>query len=71
MKTIIHVNRQKIAQNLKYGRNDPAIIVRNYKGSKNAHNVEVLGPSRIIHSEKPLSCGARVWIETQAEVKIT
>jgi hypothetical protein len=70
MKTIIHVNRQKIAQNVKYGRHDPAIIVRTYKGSQNAHDVEILGPARIVHAKKPLSCGARVWIETQATVKI-
>ena len=35
------------------------------------HKVEILGPSKVVYSpDKPLSCGARVWIETEAEVKI-
>ena len=34
-----------------------------------AHEVEILGASKIIYSpDKPLSCGARVWIETDEEV---
>ena len=34
-----------------------------------AHEVEILGPSKIVYSpKKPLSCGARVWIETESEV---
>jgi hypothetical protein len=71
MKTIIHVNRQKIAQNVKYGRHDPVITVKTYKSNRYGHSVEINGPSRIVHSKKPLSCGARVWIETEAPVKIT
>jgi hypothetical protein len=41
------------------------------QGRKNtyAHEVEILGPSRVVYSpEKPLSCGARVWVETESEV---
>ena len=45
------------------------------EGSKNTycHEVEVLGPSKIIYggNDKPiLSCGARVVIKTQSEIKI-
>jgi len=30
-----------------------------------------LGPAKVIYSpDKPLSCGAKVWIETESEVKI-
>jgi len=33
--------------------------------------VEILGPSKVVYSEdKPLSCGAHVWIETQAQVVV-
>lgn len=71
MKTILHVNQQVIARNRKTGSNDPPLIVRNYKGSKPAHEVEILGPSRLVNRpHKPLSCGARVWIETEAPVRI-
>ena len=35
------------------------------------YEVEILGESKVVYSpDKPLSCGARVWIETNAEVKI-
>ena len=62
MKSVIHVHQQKIKKN------ETAIIVRNYKGSKHYRKVEIKGPSTIIHSDEPDRCGARVWIETDAEV---
>lgn len=69
MKTIIHVNQHIIKSNRVKGENNPPLIARTYKGSKNAHEIEILGPSKIINSpHKPLSCGARVWIETESEV---
>lgn len=71
MKTILHVNQHVIKRNAKENRNDPPLIVRNYKGSKPAHQVEILGPSRLVNRpHEPLSCGARVWIETEAPVRI-
>jgi hypothetical protein len=71
MKTRIHVNQHKIRSNKKYNLNDPVITVKTSKSNTYAHEVEVLGPSKIIYSsDKPLSCGARVWIETEGEVKI-
>ena len=69
MKTIIHVNQHVIRANKKTGKCDPVITVKNYKSNTYVHEVEVLGPSKIIYSpDKPLSCGARVWIETESEV---
>ncbi len=69
MKSIIHVNQQVIARNRKTGSNDPPLIVRTYKGAKQAHTIEIRGPSRIVNRpHKPLKCGARVWIETESEV---
>ncbi len=62
MKKIIHVHQQKIKKG------EPAIIVRTYKGSTHYTSVEILGPSTMIHSPHPDRCGARVWIETEAEV---
>jgi hypothetical protein len=71
MKTIIHVNQHVIKANRKNGVNDPVLTVKTYKENRYAHEVEVLGPSRIVYSpDKPLSCGAHVWIETQSEVVI-
>jgi len=69
MKTIIHVNQHVIKRNSKLGENNPVLTVKTYNSNTYAHTVEIQGPSRIIYSpDKPLSCGARVWIETTAPV---
>ncbi len=71
MKTIIHVNQRIIKQNHKTGDNEPVLTVKTYKTNKYAHEVSILGPSKVVYSpSKPLSCGARVWIETESEVEI-
>ena len=71
MKTRIHVNQHKIRSNKKHNLNEPVITVKTSKSNTYAHEVDVLGPSKIIYSpDKPLSCGAKVWIETEGEVKI-
>jgi hypothetical protein len=71
MKTIIHVNQHVIKSNRKNGVNDPVLTVKTYKSNTYAHEVEISGPSKVVYSpNKPLSCGARVWIETQSEVKV-
>lgn len=68
-KQIVHVARQAIASNLKHGRNDPVIIVRTGSQSVRAHEVELVTPAgevlgRFTYSpDKPLPCGARVWLE--------
>jgi hypothetical protein len=71
MKTIIHVNQHVIKANRKNGVEDPVLTVKNYKENKYAHEVDIKGPSKVVYSpDKPLSCGAHVWIETQSEVTI-
>ena len=71
MKTIIHVNQHVIKKNRKTGAIDPVLTCKTYKSNTYAHEVIIDGPSRIVYSpDKPLSCGAKVWIETEAEVKI-
>ena len=75
MKTIIHVNRQVIASNRKNHTNFPVITCKTYKENRYADEVIIYGQdgleaARIKHSpNKPLSCGARVWIETQNKIK--
>lgn len=71
MKTIIHVNQHVIKANRKEGRTDPVLTVKTYKSNTYAHEVAIHGPSRVVYSpDKPLSCGAHVWIETQSTVEI-
>ena len=70
MKTIIHVNQHKIKRNAKTGEREPVLTCKTYKSNDYAHEVMIDGPCRIIYRpDKPLSCGARVWIETESEVK--
>lgn len=69
MKTVIHVNQHIIKENAKTGENKPTLTVKTYKSNDYAHEVEILGPSKVVYSpDKPLACGAKVWIETEAEV---
>ena len=71
MKKKIHINMHKIRANKKNGTNEPVITVKTYKSNTYGHEVEILGSSKVIYSpDKPLSCGARVWIETDSEVMI-
>ena len=60
-----------IRSNKKNGTNDPVINVKTYKSNTYGHEVEILGKSKVVYSpDKPLSCGARVWIETDGEVLV-
>ena len=69
MKTKIHVNQHVVRSNKKHGKKEPVLTVKTYKSNTYALEVEINGPSKVIYSpDKPLSCGARVWIETESEV---
>ena len=72
MKKYIHINQHIIRRNKSNGYNEPVITVKTYKSNNYGHSVEVNGPCKIVYSpDKPLSCGARVWIETDASVSVT
>lgn len=69
MKTRIHVNQHILKANHKNGTNDPVITVKNYKSNRYCHEAEILGPSKVVYSpDKPLSCGAVLWVETESYV---
>lgn len=69
MKTVIHVNQHIIKANRKNGTADPVLTIKTYKSNEYAHEVEILGPARVVYRpDNPLSCGAHVWIETESEV---
>tara|TARA_R110000737_G_scaffold164544_1_gene192172 strand:+ start:890 stop:1123 length:234 start_codon:yes stop_codon:yes gene_type:complete len=69
MKKKIHINQHIIRSNKKNGTNDPVITVKTSKSNTYASEVEILGKSKLVYSpNKPLSCGARVWIETESKV---
>jgi hypothetical protein len=71
VKTIIHVNQHAIRRNIKAETPEPVLTVKTYKTNTYAHEVLIKGQSRVVYSpHKPLSCGARVWIETESEVEV-
>lgn len=74
MKTKIHVNQHNIRANSKGG-DLPVITVKDYKVNRKTNMAElVYGDevvARVVYSpDKPLSCGAKVWIETELEVRV-
>lgn len=74
MKTIIHVNQHKIRSNIKAEVKEPVLTTKTYKSNVYANKVDILDSAgnvvaSVVYSpDKPLSCGARVWIETENEV---
>lgn len=75
MKTIIHVNQHIIKSNAKNDESNPVLTCKTYKENNYAHEAIIYGAdgleaARVIYSpDKPLSCGAKVWIETQNKVE--
>jgi|TARA_Y100000310_G_scaffold284236_1_gene306896 hypothetical protein len=73
MKQIIHVNQHKIRKNTKHGTDEPVLTCKTYKENLYAHEAvlrtkEGAEIARVIYSpHKPLSCGARVWIEVDTD----
>lgn len=76
MKTILHVNQHNIKANRKDGLDRPVLTVKTYKSNDYAHEAEILDASGnvvatvVYRPDKPLSCGAHVWIETHNEVRL-
>jgi hypothetical protein len=70
MITRIHVNQHNVRANAK-GEDLPVLTVKTYKENLKCNEVLIHGPSRVVYSaDKPLSCGARVWIETESLVEV-
>jgi len=73
MKTIVHVNQHHIRSNINASKEDrkPVLTVKTYKSNQYGNEVVIDGPCKIVYSpDKPLSCGARVWVETQDVVHV-
>jgi hypothetical protein len=69
--TYIHVNQHKIRQNSKREEKEPVISVKRGSSNQYGFEVEIAGSSRVVYQpNKPLSCGAKVWIETLAAVYV-
>jgi len=73
VRKIIHVNQHKIRANTKKGTDEPVLTVKTYKENNYAHEAIIRTKdgeevARVIYRpHKPLSCGARVWIEMDTD----
>ena len=73
MKKIIHVNQHVIKRNTKNGTDEPVLTVKTYKDNTYAHEAVLrtkggVELARVVYRpHKPLSCGARVWIELDTD----
>lgn len=71
LQKIVHINMHVIKRNHKEDEREPVITVKTYKSNDYGHEVVIDGPCRVVYRpDKPLSCGARVWIVTEAEVEV-
>jgi len=70
MKTVIHVNQHIIKANAKTGRKDPVLTVKTYKDNTRCNEVAFTNGRVVYSPDKPLSCGAKVWIETYDPVEV-
>lgn len=56
--------------NAKDGGNRPVYTLKQSGKTRYAREVEILGPSRMVYDGRQLSCGARAWVETDADVAL-
>ena len=66
----LHVNQHNIRANIKDDEDRPIFTWKAGKNNYYGHEVDIHGPSTLVYPEKPMSCGARVWIETVSPVTI-
>jgi hypothetical protein len=67
---VIHVNRQHIAMNAKDGGDRPVYTIKTGRKTRYGREVLILGPSKLVYDGRQLSCGARAWIESDADIEI-
>ena len=75
LKKIIHVNQHVIKSNRKHGTCAPVLTIKTYKSNDYAHEAIIkddrgIEVAKVVYRpNKPLSCGAHVWIETKNEIE--
>lgn len=68
---IIHINRNIIQRNEKNGRSEAVCRVEEKGKVRYCMEVMINGPSRMVYRpDKPRPCGAKLWIETDADVEL-
>ena len=74
-KKYIHINQHHVRSNKSKKTDLPVITIKEGKTNTYCNEVEILGPSKLLYcgegDVKPiLSCGARVVLMTESEIKI-
>ncbi|MGB1975006.1 MAG: hypothetical protein ACPHQD_13295 [Vibrio toranzoniae] len=74
MKTLLHVNQHNIKANSK-GASLPVLTVKDYKQNRKGNEAIIKNGNDIVarlvyRPDKPLPCGAKVWIETELQVEL-
>ncbi len=65
----VHVNQHVIRANKMKGEMNPPLRIIRGGRSEPAFEVALIGSARVIYSpDKPLKCGARLWIEAEDAV---
>lgn len=68
----VHVDQAVIRRHRRDGTDEPAITVQTSAGPIKARRVRFLGEAVLVQRlRKPLSCGAKVWIETTGALEVT
>lgn len=69
MKRRVHVNQHKIRAN-RNGKSEiePVITVKTYKSNDYGYEAQFSSGKVVYSPDKPLSCGAKLWIETEEPV---
>jgi hypothetical protein len=72
----IHVNQHKIRSNAKHDEYEPVLTCKTTKSNDYGHEISIKDDTgkevaRVIYRpNKPLSCGAKCWIESRADVDV-
>lgn len=67
----LHVNQHNIKFNAKNEEQKPVLTIKTSKRNVKCNRVLIDGPSELVYSaDKPLACGAKVWIETTSKLTI-
>ena len=75
MITKVHVNQHHIKANAK-GENKPVFTVKTYKENVKGNKAVIKDKAGnvvatfVYSPDKPLSCGAKVWLETELTVEV-
>lgn len=70
MKRIVHINQHVIKKNAKTGERNPVITCKTHKDNIYGYEADFTNGKVIYSPDKPLSCGAKVWIETTDPVQV-